>query len=69
MKKYKLDKYQILFGDDGKTVTLKSLERKGRSAFSYGINEDYDGEEVEFRISRYLYLHKPKGSNSLEIIK
>ncbi len=68
-KKYPLDKYSIIFKNDDKIVTLKSIERKGESAFSYGIKINLDGDLHEVRDSRYLYLHKPKGSNTLEIIR
>ena len=68
-KKYPLDKYEILFSNEGRVVTLKSIENKGKSAFSYGIKVNIDGELLEVEDSEYIYLHKPKGSNKLEIIR
>ena len=68
-KRYPLDKHEILFSNDGKIVTFKSIENKGQSAFSYGIKVDIDGDLLEVRDSRFLFLHKPKGSNKLEIIR
>ncbi len=69
-KKEPLQKYKMIFGSGGKTVALKSVEEKGVSAFSFGRNlDDLDGEKTPTRSFRYLYLHKPKGSNNLEIIK
>ncbi len=68
-EKFPLDKYKILYGGNGKTVTLKSIEREGRSAFSYGLEINYDGRREKARSSRYLQLHKPKGSSKLEIIR
>lgn len=68
-KKYPLDQYEILFGGGGKVVYLKSLENKGESPFSYGIKVSIDGELVEVEDSKYLFLHKPKGSDQLEIIR
>ncbi|WP_062060111.1 hypothetical protein [Aquimarina longa] len=64
-----LDKYKIILGAEGRVVSLKSIERKGKSAFSFIQNIDYNGRRVKSRSSRYLYLHKPKGSNKLEIIR
>ena len=68
-KRYPLDKYEILFSDNGKIVTLKSVQRKGKSAFSYGVEKNINGQLQTGRASRYLFLHKPKGSNKLEIIR
>ena len=69
-KNIPLDKYHILFGGEGKTITLQSIERKGKSAFSFGSHvENSEGEKKRTRRSRYLHLHKPKGSNKLEIIR
>ena len=64
-----LDAYKIIYGGDGKVVALKSTERKGRAAYSYGVEIEEDGEFIKERQSIYLYLHKPKGSNKLEIIR
>ncbi len=64
-----LDKYEVIFGGNGRVVTLKSIERKGKSAFSFIQNIDYKGKRVKVRSSRYVYFHKPKGSNKLEIIR
>ncbi len=64
-----LDKYKIIFSGDGKVVSLQSTERRGKSAFSFIENIDYQGERQKVRTSRFIYLHKPKGSNKLEIIR
>ncbi|WP_152973316.1 hypothetical protein [Lacinutrix mariniflava] len=64
-EKFPLDKYEMIFSQDGKIVTLKSMERKGKSAFSFGIEDELG----KLRSSRFLFLHKPKGSNKLEIIR
>ncbi len=64
-----LDEYDIIFGGEGRVVALKSIERKGKSAFSFIKNADYNGEKIKVRRSRYLYLHKPYGSNQLEVIR
>ncbi|WP_062060109.1 hypothetical protein [Aquimarina longa] len=64
-----LDKYEIVFGGDGKVVTLKSTERLGMSAYSFAQNKDRNGKRAKARTSYYLFLHKPKGSNKLEIIR
>ncbi|WP_148639420.1 hypothetical protein [Aquimarina longa] len=64
-----LDKYKIVFSGDGKVVSLQSTERRGKSAFSFIENIDYQGERQKVRTSRFIYLHKPKGSNKLEIIR
>ncbi|WP_417786325.1 hypothetical protein [Tenacibaculum sp.] len=68
-RKVPLDKYKMIFGGKGRIVALKSIERTGRAAFSFGINDTYLGKKRKTRISRYIYLHKPKGSNKLEIIR
>ncbi|WP_055447618.1 hypothetical protein [Lacinutrix mariniflava] len=68
-EKFPLDKYEMLLSKDGKIVTLKSLERKGKSAFSYGVRKEYNGKQRKIKTSSYLFLHKPKGSNKLEIIR
>ncbi|WP_148639262.1 hypothetical protein, partial [Aquimarina longa] len=51
-EKFPLDKYEIIFGGDGKVVTLKSLEQKGKSAFSYGIKIDHKGKRVKAKSFR-----------------
>ncbi|WP_148639237.1 hypothetical protein [Aquimarina longa] len=66
---FPMDKYKMIFGGDGKVVTLKSIDRKGRAAYSFGAKFDRNGKMRKVRQSRYLYLHKPKGSNKLEIIR
>ncbi len=68
-RKVPLDKYKMIFGGKGRIVALKSIERTGRAAFSFGINDTYLGKKRKTRISRYIYLHKPKESNKLEIIR
>ncbi|WP_062055689.1 hypothetical protein [Aquimarina longa] len=64
-----LDEYEIIFGGDGKVVTLKSVERLGMSAYSFAQNKNRNGKRAKARTSYYLFLHKPKGSNKLEIIR
>ncbi|WP_148639422.1 hypothetical protein [Aquimarina longa] len=66
---FPMDKYKIIFGGDGKVVTLKSIDRKGRAAYSYGVEVEMSGKMRKERQSKYLHLHKPKGSNKLEIIR
>ncbi len=68
-ERFPLGKYEIIFGGDGKVVTLKSIEKKGKSAFSYAIEEIEKGESYKYKEYRYLFLHKPKGSTKLEIIR
>ncbi len=68
-KKEPLDTYEIIFGYNGRLVTLKSIDSKGDSALSYGIESEENGEMVKFRYYSYLYLHKPIGSNTLELIR
>ncbi|CAM1348157.1 hypothetical protein [Tenacibaculum ascidiaceicola] len=68
-RKVPLDKYKMIFGGKGRIVALKSIERTGRAAFSFGVNKIRDGKLKKTRSSRYIYLHKPKGSNKLEIIR
>ena len=55
----------MMFGGEDRIVTLKSTSRKGKSAFSYGVEDEISKD----RQTRYLFLHKPKGSNQLEIIR
>ncbi|MDO6676441.1 hypothetical protein Q4517_12890 [Tenacibaculum sp. 1_MG-2023] len=59
----------MIFGGKGRIVALKSIERTGRAAFSFGVNKIRDGKLKKTRSSRYIYLHKPKGSDKLEIIR
>ncbi|CAM1348161.1 conserved exported hypothetical protein [Tenacibaculum ascidiaceicola] len=68
-KKEPLDPYEIIFGGDGRMVSLKSKESRGSSAFSFGIESKEDGEFIKYRYYYFVYLHKPKGSNKLEIIR
>ncbi len=68
-EKFPLDTYEIIFGGDGKVVTLKSLIELGKSPYYYGIEEIKNGKSYKYKEYRYLYLHKPKGSNQLEIIR
>lgn len=68
-KKEPLDPYEMVFGGNGRFVALKSTVEKGESALSFGIESEENGEMVKFRYYSYLYLHKPKGSNQLEIIR
>lgn len=68
-KRFPLDPYDMIFGGDGKVVTLKSTVELGGSAFSYGVEEIENGDSFKFREYTYIYLHKPKGSNKLEIIR
>ncbi len=69
IKSYPLDKYKLVLWGDGKVVTLRSLEFPGESAYTFGRMIDSNGERVETRSSRYLYLHKPRGSSKFEIIR
>ncbi|MBO0593976.1 hypothetical protein I2486_21460 [Cellulophaga sp. E16_2] len=69
LEKVPLDNYSISFSKNGKIVTLKSLDNPGASAFSYIEKIDYNGKRVKSRNFPYLFLHKPKGSNKLEIIR
>ncbi len=68
-ERFPLSKYEIIFGGKGKVVTLKSIEKKGKSAFSYAIEEIKNGKSYKYKEYRYLFLHKPKGSTKLEIIR
>ncbi|MGG6232404.1 hypothetical protein ACQYZ7_16525 [Tenacibaculum sp. SDUM215027] len=69
-KKEPLDEYKIVFGGNGKIIALKNLTKDGYSAFSYGYERTYDdGRKRKIRNYAYIYLHKPKGSNKLEIIR
>ncbi len=64
-----LDNYKISFFGNGRVVTLRSLDRQGESAF-HTIEQEEDNEgKYKVRFFRYLLLHKPKGSNTLEIIR
>ncbi|WP_298503526.1 hypothetical protein [uncultured Maribacter sp.] len=69
IKSYPLDSYEMVFLAEGKVVTLRSLEFPGESAYTFGRMIDNNGKRVETRSSRYLFLHKPKSSNKLEIIR
>lgn len=69
VEKIPLDSYKIAFLGDGKVVTLRSTKRPGVSAYSYAENKDRNGKRAKGRTSYYLLLHKPKGSNKLEIIR
>ncbi len=68
-----LDTYKMIFGGDGKVVTLKSInpENSGESAYSFGLKADVygDGKRYDIQQFYYLHLHKPKGSTKLEIIR
>ena len=68
-EKFPLDNYEMLFSKDGKTVTLKSTEHRGRSPLNYGIEIIKNEQSYKYKRNRYLFLHKPKGSNKLEIIR
>eukprot|EP01090_Pellita_catalonica_P009833 TRINITY_DN209_c0_g3_i1.p1 TRINITY_DN209_c0_g3~~TRINITY_DN209_c0_g3_i1.p1 ORF type:complete len:335 (+),score=43.92 TRINITY_DN209_c0_g3_i1:26-1030(+) len=69
-RKVPLDKYEMIFGGNGRIVALKSLIDKGYGAFSHGYEKTYnDGRKRKIRSYEYIYLHKPKGSNKLEIIR
>ena len=69
-KKEPLDKYEMIFGGNGRIVALKGLVKKGYGAFSHGYEKTYDdGSKSKIRNYSYIYLHKPKGSNKLEIIR
>ncbi|WP_062056034.1 hypothetical protein [Aquimarina longa] len=68
-EKYPLDKYEIIFGGNGRVVTLKGLIERGESAYYHAIEEVEDGESYKYKYYTYLFLHKPKGSNKLEIIR
>ncbi|MDO6519046.1 hypothetical protein [Zobellia uliginosa] len=68
LEKRRLDKYNLVFSSNGKIVTLKSTEREGFSAFSFILNKDRQGNRSKAISYRYIFLHKPKGSNKLEII-
>ncbi|MGG6232405.1 hypothetical protein [Tenacibaculum sp. SDUM215027] len=69
-KKEPLDKYEMIFGGNGRIVALKGLVKKGYGAFSNGYEEvTRDGRKRKIRNYEYIYLHKPKGSNKLEIIR
>ncbi len=68
-KKIPLDPYEMVFGGQGRIVALKGVNRKSNSALSFGIEKEYNGKLRKIRKSQYLYLHKPKGSNQLEIIR
>ncbi|MCO7186539.1 hypothetical protein NH341_14045 [Tenacibaculum sp. XPcli2-G] len=69
-KKEPLDKYEMIFGGNGRIVALKSLIDRGYGAFSHGYEEvTRDGRKSKIRNYEYIYLHKPKGSNKLEIIR
>ncbi|MDO6811267.1 hypothetical protein Q4603_21805 [Zobellia galactanivorans] len=70
IEKMPLDKYEITFSANGKIVTLKSLDYPGESAFSFKENRNrHNGERDKYIASHYIFLHKPKGSNKLEIIR
>ncbi|MGG6232402.1 hypothetical protein [Tenacibaculum sp. SDUM215027] len=68
-RKFPLDKYKMIFGGKGRIVALKSIEHRGMSAFSFGVNRTIFDKLKKIRAFRYIYLHKPKGSNKLEIIR
>lgn len=68
-ERFPLDEYEIVFGGNGKVVTLKSLVEPGESPFYYGVEEIKNGESYKYKDYRYLFLHKPKDSNQLEIIR
>ncbi len=68
-KRFPLDKYQIIFGGEGRVVTLKSIEKRGKSPFYFGIEKIIDGQSHKYKRHIYIYLHKPIGSNKLEIIR
>ncbi|MDX8554998.1 hypothetical protein MK851_15390 [Tenacibaculum sp. 1B UA] len=69
-RKEPLDQYQMIFGGNGRIVALKGLVKKGYGAFSHGYEKIYDdGSKSKIRNYEYIYLHKPKGSDKLEIIR
>jgi len=73
IKSYSLDIYKMLYGGDGRVITLKSTnpENFGESAYSFGQKADVygDGKRYEVQDFHYLRLHKPKDSTKLEIIR
>ncbi|MDO6519045.1 hypothetical protein [Zobellia uliginosa] len=68
-KRFPLDPYEMILGGDGKVITLKNKVKLGKSAFSFGVEEIENGESYKYRDYPYLFLHKPKGSDKLEIIR
>ncbi|TPN87426.1 hypothetical protein [Aquimarina algicola] len=64
-----LDPYKMTFYGDGRLITLRSLENLGDSAF-FTIEQDED-ENGKYKVYQfyYLFLHKPKDSDQLEIIR
>ncbi len=68
-ERFPLNNFSIVFGANGRIVTLKSIDRLGKSAFSSKLEKEINGEILKVRKSSYLFLHKPKGSNTLEIIR
>ncbi len=69
VEEFPLDIYKIKLEGNGKLAVLKSTERKGKAAYSFGVKIERNGKYRKVRRSKHLYLHKPKGSNKLEIIR
>ncbi len=64
-----IENYKVVFYGNGRIIGLESLEHKGESAL-ISIQEIEQGEEkMKAYIFHTLYLHKPKGSNTLEVIR
>ncbi|GAA6766957.1 hypothetical protein [Flavobacterium johnsoniae] len=63
-----LSEYKMLFYGDNKIITIErsDIKNKGKSFFLYEITDDEGNKEL---ISIDLYLHIPKGSKELEIIR
>ena len=68
-EKFPLENFSLNFGENGKIVVLMSLYERGYSPLYYGIEEIENGQSFKFKEYEFLFLHKPKGSNKLEIIR
>ena len=66
-----INKYQIVFYDQGRIVTLENTspnnDRKGKSVLNFKILDE-KGIVKQQSDKMQFYFHIPKGSNSLEVI-
>ncbi|MDR2918430.1 MAG: hypothetical protein LBV72_03565 [Tannerella sp.] len=65
-KPYPLEKYKMVFYGNGRMVTLERTDMPYEPALA---TKNFNADGKEFTKIYYLYFHKPKGSDKLEIIR
>lgn len=65
-KPYPLEKYKMVFYGNGRMVTLERTDMVYEPALA---TQYFDADGSEFTNTFYLYFHKPKGSDKLEVIR